>query len=333
MTLAGLALVAAACGKQNPSSVLQASDLDTTADGPFDPTEIVDTGSFTDYAGLDQSEIQAFFDHSPYNRPSFLGTYQSNGVLASDAIARAAQTYRLNPLVFLVRAEMNQGLVGQEFYPSPTARVEYVFGCGVLAQGQYDPMLAGFDIQCDCLGAALRASLDQIAQGGATVGGWGPGIANQTTDGVDVTPADASTAALYQYQPLVGQGTGGNWLYWSIWQEYAAALNYFGPIEGGSGGTAAIGDACSAPTDCAEPGSLCATGGNYPGGLCTLPCTGDCPSDTVQAFCADFQTNGYCLAVCNPNAAMPCRAGYACIDVHHYMSSDPNDGQSVCFDQ
>ncbi len=331
--LAIVLLLVLACKKQPPEGVLQAADLSTADDGPFDPTEIVDLGSFTDATGLDSSEIQGFLDHSPYNRPSFLGTYQSNGVLASDAIVRAATTYRLNPLVFLVRAEMDQGLIGQEFYPLPTSRVEYVFNCGVISQGQFDPMLAGFDIQCDCLGASLRADLDQIAQGGSTAGGWGPNMAGETVDGISVTPVDASTAALYQYEPLVGQGTGGNWLFWSIWQEYAAVLNYVGPIGGMMTGTAAIGDGCSASTDCAEPGSFCAMGAMYPGGLCTLPCTGACPSDQVETFCADFQSNGYCLAVCDPNAPMPCRSGYSCVNVHHYMSPDPNDGQTVCFDQ
>jgi len=326
-------LVGAACSKSPPGSVLQPADLVTTTDGPFNPDEIVDTGSFTDYLGLDSDEVQTFLDHSPYDYPSFLSTYQSNGVLASDAIINAAETYQLNPLVFLVRAEMDQGLVGEEYYPSPTSRVEYAFGCGVIAPGQYDPMLAGFDVQCDCLGAALRESLDEIAQNGTTPGGWGVGTTETSLDGILVTPADASTAALYQYLPLVGQGSGGNWLFWSIWQEYASALNYVGPIGGTMTGNAQLGDACAASTDCAEPGSICATGANYPGGLCTLQCTGQCPSGQVESFCADFQSNGYCLAVCNPNAPTPCRPGYSCVSVHQYMSTDPNDGQNVCFDE
>jgi hypothetical protein len=53
----------------------------------------------------------------------------------------------------------------------------------------------------------------------------------------------------------------------------------------------------------------------------------------VESFCADFQSNGYCLAVCNPNAPTPCRPGYSCVSVHQYMSTDPNDGQNVCFDE
>jgi hypothetical protein len=329
-TLAVPLLLAAACGKSDPSSVLQPEDLDVSMDGPFDPTEIVDPGAFTDDSGIDPGEIQDFLNHTPYNQPSFLSTYQSNGVLASQAIASAAQTYRLNPLVFLVRAQMDQGLVGLETYPSPTSRVDYVFDCGQVTEGQYDPALAGFDIQCDCLGASLRSYLDQVAENGMTAGGWGPGIASTTLDGISVTPQDASTAALYQYEPLVAQGSGGNWLFWSIWQEYANALNYVEPESGPTGGMAAIGDACNAPTDCSEVGSICATGDDYPGGLCTLSCTGDCPNDQVETFCADFGTNGYCLAVCDPNAPTPCRPGYTCMDVRQYMG-DASSGQNVCF--
>jgi hypothetical protein len=323
------AITIVACAKQpSDDSVLQASDL-TAAGGAFSANEIVDLASFTDDVSIDHDEVQKFLEATPYGAASFLDTYSSNGVRAADAILATAQRYTLNPLVFLVRAEMDEGLIGQEFYPSSPVRVEYVFGCGCAeAQSSCDPALAGFDVQVDCLGSALRESLGAVAANGHTDGGWAPNVAMTTLDGVRVTPKDASTAALYQYTPRVAQGgAGGNWLFWNLWQKYAAALAYKG-ATGSAAPTASIGDACTVDGNCAYQGGVCAT--NYPGGLCTATCTAVCPTDpsNAAAFCANFQgQGGYCLPVCNPSAPA-CRAGYTCERVAEF--GDAGTGQYVC---
>ncbi len=307
----------AGCARQaTERTVLQTDDL-VGSQATFDRNGIVDLASFTDWQSITGAQVQQFLERTPYNRGSFLGTYQSNGIRAADAILRTAARYKLNPLVFLARAEMAQGLVGEEFYPAPPSRVEYVFGCGCVsgqggASGACNPALAGFDTQVDCLGRALRTSLDDITSSGATAGQWAPGQARLTLDNLSVTPADASTAALYQYTPVVAfQSAGGNWLFWNLWQKYALAVGYFG---GGSvaTGSAFIGDACKVDATCAYAGGICTA--SYPGGLCTAACTGDCIVDPAHGptFCADFQAQGgYCLAVCNPDAPA-CRTGYAC---------------------
>jgi hypothetical protein len=206
---------------------LQSEDLQSS--GGFDKNEIVDLPSFTDKTTIALADIQRILLHTPYGRASFLSTYSSNGVRADDAVIAASQKYGINPIVFLVRAEMDQGLLGEQFYPAPPSRVEYVFGCGCSAPGSCDPALAGFDVQVDCFGHALKTSLDEVAANGATAGGFGPMKTAKTLDGDAVTPADASTAALYQYTPIVGKGSSGNWLFWNIWQEYAGALVYVPP--------------------------------------------------------------------------------------------------------
>jgi hypothetical protein len=145
---------------------------------------------------------------------------------------------------------------------------------------------------------------------------------------VRVTPADASTAAIYEYIPTVAAGqAGGTWLFWNLWQKYAAALKYAG---GGAvvAPTASIGDACTASGECGYQGGVCAT--NYPGGLCTASCTSQCPTDSsnTSAFCADFQEQGgYCLPICNPSAST-CRTGYTCERVAQFGNA--TNGQYVC---
>lgn len=298
-------------------------------DVAFAAGEIVDSPSMQDAHALDAKLVQEFLTRTPYGHASFLATYQSNGTRAADAIARAAQRRQINPIVLLAHAQMDQGLVGEPFYPQPPSRVEYAFGCGCAAPSSCDARYAGFDVQVDCLAAAIRTSLDAIAQNGATAGGWGPGTARTTTDGVKVTPADDSTAALYQYLPAVRKGrAGGNWLLWNIWQNYAGAIGY-APPPGQTGPASWIGEACAGDWQCNYDGTpgTCAT--QFPAGVCTLACKGSCPSSPTRAltFCADFGAQGgFCLAVCNIND-QACREGYTCKDVKHYGGSD---SQAVC---
>ena len=310
--LAAAGAVASACAQQTPESTfLHADDL-AKGTVPFDKNQIVEPGAFQDTITIDAAAIQSFLARGPYKRASFLETYQSNGIRAADAISNAAITYKINPLVILVEAEVAQGLVGSQFYPFPPQRVEYVFNCGCPSAGRCDPALAGFERQVACLAGQLRTSLDEIAANGTTAGNWGPGTTSLTLDNVKVTPADPSTAALYQYSPLVGNGSRGNWLFWNIWQNYAAFLEYSGPIGSGPDG-AWIGEACQADSACVTPGAFCAK--DYPGGMCTVSCSKDCPSDPdhPESFCADFlDKGGYCLAVCSKGVPGSCRAGYDC---------------------
>jgi hypothetical protein len=330
-----VAIVIAACSKSSEeTTVLQADDLTTAPGASFDANEVVDLASFTDKVTLARDQVQGFLERTPYDHASFLSTYSSNGVRAVDAILRASDAYTINPLVFLVAVEAEEGLIGAELYPidSPS-RVEYVFNCGCAAgRTSCDPALAGFDVQIDCFGRALRASLAEITTQGRTSGGWAPATTMTTLDGVKVTPVDASTAALYQYTPAVDVGkAGGSWLFWNLWQKYASALSYFGGSGGGGTATAWIGDACTVDGNCGYTGGVCAT--NYPGGLCTTTCTTDCPSDPtrVASFCADFSgQGGYCLPVCNP-AASACRTGYACQRVTKF--NDATQAENVCVPQ
>jgi hypothetical protein len=325
------ALVVACTKSAGEASVLAPQDLQA-AGGSFSANEILDSASMQDQQALSADQIEQFLQQTPYGGgPSFLASYVSNGVPANEAVARAAQKYAINPIVLLVHAEMDQGLVASPGYPSPSSRVEYAFGCGCYAPGSCDPTYAGFDLQVACLASALRDDLDAIAATGQTAGGWGPGLQSTTTDAVPITPDDDSTAALYQYTPVVAyQQAGGNWLFWNLWQGFARAIGY-SPPAAPTAPTSWIGDACAADGTCVYGGTAgtCAT--QFPGGLCTLPCTASCPSSPsqVQTFCADFGTQGgFCLAVCNPKDPQ-CRTGYSCKSVAQFGNAATT--QYVCF--
>ncbi|MBX3205897.1 MAG: hypothetical protein KF764_12560 [Labilithrix sp.] len=329
--LAG-AFVALACGEDPPATVLQPLDFTKPEGeaGDFDRNRIVESAAFTDSETLDVQTVQRFLAKTPYGRPSFLETYQSNGVRAADAILKASRQYRINPLVFLVYSEITQGLVGERNYPFPPDRIEYVFRCGCLEATNCLPALAGFDRQVDCLGRALRAAIDEIKANEITTTGWGPDVATVTLDNLKVTPSDDATAALYDRTPRVAEGkAGGTWIFWNVWNHYTVALDYVGPIGFADGRW--IGEACQTAAMCSGvDGAICAD--NYPDGLCTVSCNGQCPTQPSkpESFCARFPGGGYCLPICNP-AAPACRDGYKCVrvagvgsgDARHVCSPEP----------
>jgi hypothetical protein len=72
-----------------------------------------------------------------------------------------------------------------------------------------------------------------------------------------------------------------------------------------------VGGACRNDTECA-PGARCQTGGDLPGGTCTLPCVThfDCSSGSA---CID-KHGGICLLACQNDSW--CRPGYHCKSVN-----------------
>jgi hypothetical protein len=289
---------------------------------PFDPNTIIDqTASLTDNQALPQSVVQTFLMQTPYGGSSFLATYASNGVSASTAIQNAATTYQLNPLLFLVRAEIDQALISQASYPAPASRVEFAFGCGcdvtpspLNPSPKCDPALAGFDKQVDCLARTMRGYLDAVCgTAQVTAGGWAMGVQKTSLDGVSITPYNEGTAALYQYAPLVlVNQQGGNWLFWNVYQLFASALSYPGAYIDGF-----VGDSCCGNDACiAYPNGVCVV--NYPSGMCSQQCsaTNTCPTANGRtSACVDLgaPTGPYCFFDCTDN---PCRPGYVCVTVN-----------------
>lgn len=328
-----MAVVAVACStEQDTGKVLQDLDFEQPegAEEPFDRNDILETAAFVDVESIDVRRIERFLSKTPYQRPSFLETYQSNGVRAADAIMRAARKHRINPLVFLVFAQTTQGLIGERHYPFPPWRVEYVFGCGCLQGGNCLPELAGFDRQVDCLGRTLRDALDAIAAEKATPSGWGPEITSTTLDGPKVTPANEATAVIYDRRPFVGEGKpGGAWIFWNVWQIYAFEIDYYGPLDGAPI-DGWIGDPCISDATCGFEGATCAV--DYPDGLCSIECDGTCPSnpDRPESYCVGFPEGGFCFQVCNPSASA-CRENYRCVRLARFNGGGPSDSEYVCY--
>jgi hypothetical protein len=94
------------------------------------------------------------------------------------------------------------------------------------------------------------------------------------------------------------------WLFWAIFLS-AGAYGCDDDDHLVGAGSSLVGGPCRGDLDCAE---LCATGGEFPYGTCTLSCTSDynCPA---HAFCVD-KKGGICLPACYSN--YDCRLEYRC---------------------
>lgn len=225
----GTVLASSGCSDDPPETFLHASDLERVHGATFDPNDLVSTQALTDSEGLLRDDVDRLFRGHPslYGHASFLASYRSGGLPATDAVVAAAKRYRLHPLVFAVFAQASQGLLSAETYPFPPARVEFVFGCGCYREGDCEPAFGGFDKQVDCLGLALRTALDAIHERGRTPSDWAPDLPGTTLDGVVVTPQNEATAAIYDRLPVVAEGkAGGSWLFWNLWNRYASAVGY-----------------------------------------------------------------------------------------------------------
>lgn len=220
---------------EEEEEIAESSD-DELAEPGFDRNRLLSDEAFVDTTAMTEAEIQAFLDETPYGNRSALAGYTSGGMSAARAISNAAQTYRLNPLLVLTRAQMEQSLIGKSS-ASKTA-LDFAFGCGCPDNAACSEAWRGFHKQVDCMAKHMRSYLDDLDTGGVTIAGWGVGKAKKTLDPSWVTPKNKATAALYTYTPWVGSSGFGNLGHFQIWKKFAS---YVGYLPTGPGGCPAIG--------------------------------------------------------------------------------------------
>lgn len=303
------------------------------ADGStFNQHLLVEDAVFTDADYLTETEVQAFFEASPYATRSFLADYSVGGRSAARVVVDAAQAWRINPLVLLTKLQVEMGLVSRLEAPS-AYRLEHAMGCACPDGAACSAAEAGFDSQVDCAGRVFRWYLDDLAEKGSTISGWTVSKSRQTLDGEWVKPRSAATAALYTYTPWVLRGEGGNWLFWNVFQRYARHVLASHPNRGWVGGS------CTENAACAYTGGTCLE--TAPDGLCSAACDRYCPDPTLPftagTFCVDLgfqllgESAGFCVSRCDPSLyphGDGCRDGYFCEEMPRF--GQPETRKSVC---
>ena len=86
----------------------EAGKADSTA---FNANKLMTDEVFEDSEFITAADIQRFLEQTPYGHPSFLAAYEENGMSVAEKIAQAAQMYRINPLVILVKLQVESSLI------------------------------------------------------------------------------------------------------------------------------------------------------------------------------------------------------------------------------
>ncbi|MGE0789791.1 MAG: hypothetical protein AB7S26_29225 [Sandaracinaceae bacterium] len=316
-----LALGSQACLAAQPGGGLsgpyddheEMSDFALLRGGSFDRNDVMSNGFFTNTALLDGDGIQRLLEETPYGRRCFLADETIGGRRFADVLVDAARAEGMNPLLLLIRMQVEKSLLSQSTSPGGN-RVDYAFGCGCPDGHSCNPAYRGLDRQVEC-GAHNHMRLYRASENGS--GGWRAGVRKSSLDPLSVTPANHATAALYAYTPWVLQGSGGNWLVWNVTNRFVTqgiALGLFteadldsGTGSGGTGGTPTppapgwIGSACTTNSQCdmGLEGQMC----HPTGQLCVSSCSGFCPDRTGHATTFCVSLDGGLSGTCVPKAA------------------------------
>ena len=221
-SLAGVVLLCGCAGELErglPASDFEPVPDDAKADGAparFDRNTIVSDAVFRE-PSFDAATLQAFFERTPYGTRSWLADASVGDVPAAVAIVEAASARDLNPLMLVVRLQVEGSFVSGE--RDPGARADYALGCG--CAGGCAGAVVGLEGQLACGAETLRGWYDASVDGSGT---WRAGAPAHSLDGLRVTPATHATASLYAYTPWVLTDRGGNWLVWNVTRRYLAFL-------------------------------------------------------------------------------------------------------------
>jgi hypothetical protein len=202
----------------------------------FQKNFILSDHEFRDSNSLSLKGIQNFLKEKGGVLKDYVTTDVSGETAtAAEIIYDTAQTYDLNPKVLLVMAEKESSAITGTSLTSYIT--DWTLGYAVCdGCSKEDPNVAkyaGLAKQFDAAGDRIANSyLADLEDHGSTISGWGPDIPKTTIDGIEVTPVNDATAALYTYNPCVGAYGGGdsrygcNSLFAKLYYSWFAALKY-----------------------------------------------------------------------------------------------------------
>ena len=285
----------------------------------FNPNNVLDDASLLGKKSLTEECVQKILESTPWGSRSVLADYTEDGESAATILVRASTSSGVNPLVLLVRLQMEQALLSRTSAPSST--LDIAFGCGCPHSPLCSDKYMGFSNQASCAAETLRRSVDRASTSTGTVSGWKVGVRKKTQDGIEVTPANATTAALYTYTPWVGEagggkaGVGGASLHHKIWTRLSDATQGACGVHSGTSepkGPDAGHDGSTTPSDPSpDPGGASA---DAAAPTCSDCCVSDndCGGRTSGSVCSD--ATRHCVAGCRASEieGNGCPAGGTC---------------------
>lgn len=205
----------------------------TAAEAGFTMNYVIGDDQMTDYLSMSAGRIQEFLS----NQTGILKSYTApDGRSAAQVIYDAAQANQISPKVLLVTIQKESSMITKSVFNTSaySGSAQYYLDwitfygwCDTCSTG----VSKGFVNQINATAGAFRRYLNNMALSGVYVG-WGPGVTKSIpcissdydngraicTPGtrINITPANASTAALYTYTPH----PGGNYAFWSLWKGF-----------------------------------------------------------------------------------------------------------------
>jgi hypothetical protein len=178
-------------------------------------------------AAVDAAALQEFFEHPPYDEPSWLADYTINGKKFSTVLAEEARAGGIDPVVLLARMQVESSLVSRTKKPGTTT-INHALGCGCPDGSACSSAYAGIVSQLRCAADVLKSRYDDSVDGS---GEWEKDKSHRTLDPLSVTPKSHATAALYAYTPWVLVNRGGNWLVWNVTRKYLKHFDEAGTLH------------------------------------------------------------------------------------------------------
>lgn len=335
-----VACLLAACATEAPVDAVQSLDITPEdlvfadagkGDGSlFNVHNLISQSLFEDHAYMSVEEVQAFLEVTPYGTRSKLADLSIGNATIAQIIVANAISQRINPLVLLVKLQVEASLIARED-PSPRALM-HGMGCACPDNLPCASAQEGLGPQIACAAAVFRKYLTSQEQSGTTISGWAPDVVKRTQDNIQIIPANQATAALYTYTPWVLVGIGGNWLFWNVLTKYSSHILESRPNYRWIGGD------CAQNSGCAYADGICLP--HDTGGVCSQTCQKFCP-DSVQSnvtgtFCVDLGSAltgdeaGWCVGQCDSDVYPDtgCPADFECVERPRF--SDPDTLRSVC---
>ena len=329
----GASLIILACLTGCSDPVVEPAEYHPTADDlvdseagkadsfAFDANRLVSDSLFEDADYMSAEDIQGFLEFNPYRQRSYLADYTFNGMSFAQAVYEAAQKHRINPMILLVKIQVESSLIFRTSSPSQYI-LDHAMGCGCPDEGPVCGRAPkGVFAQVDCAARLMRSYLTALDASSQTVSGWAVGRSKQTSDDKAITPANRATAALYTYTPWVLQGEGGNWLFWNVMRKFSRAFLLERPNHRWIGGV------CNSDADCPFEGGTCLfppISSAEPPGMCTQSCERTCPDsrqpNTRPTFCVNGSevglsgAGGLCISQCRTGYVNDCRSGFSCVE-------------------
>ena len=284
----------------------------------FNSNAILSDYLFDDFNSINATDIQSFFELSPYGYKSFLADYREDNVLVSKLIIDIAVKYKINPLILLTKIQVEMSLVSQKVKPA-IEKINHALGCSCADGKKCSSNYKGFKAQLNCAALHLRKFTEEQIKGHTTISGWKVNIEKRTLDNVLIIPKSKATASLYAYTPWVLKGKGGNWLFWNIFYKY---MDFIGKQPRLNSGW--IGNHCLFDQDCKFEQARCMPHELFPDGFCSSPCQKYCPDpyfpfQIFNTFCINLEfnnlTESFCTIKCDYKnyKTTGCRDGYQCL--------------------